>query len=1379
MTISASTKIRVITGASALALSVSLTGTALAQMAPAPLIAAPTPTAPVAPANAQECAVVAGTITCAPGTDADGFTDLSDDPFGLDVQSGSVVQGPIIVTGTVLGTVDGSIQTSNDFDGGLAIGADSEVTIGGFVQTTGQFSVGVEVGDNASLTNDGTIYTSGDNFSDAISLATGATFTNNGLVQSDGSESFGIFGAGDGITVVNAQAGTIVTSGEGSFGVAVLNDADIQNDGLIQTFGDFAIGVDTQENGTVTNSGNIVTSGASAFGVGMRNDAVFTNTATGVISTSGDEARGVSVLLRGTLVNDGTIMTSGEEAVGVFGFADTNITNNGSILTTGDNVSDAVTVRANGVVTNTGLIQTDGAESSGVFGIGANVTVNNSATGEIIANGIASFGVLAVDDASVQNDGLIQTAGDFGIAVDLQENGTVVNNGTIQTGGDFAYGVGLRDNSNITNGADGFISTAGVEARGISVLVAGTIVNDGMITTSGDTANGVRAGADSVVTNNGTILTTGNDAADAVELRLNAIVNNAGLIQTEGESSIGVLGRADGVTINNSADGEIVTTGDGGFAISLRDGGIVQNDGAIETSGLSAIAIDAEDGASVTNTGSITTAGDLSIGVNLLNDASFTNAAGASVSASGEGLAGVIIGDNSTANSDGTIATTGDNAIGIIGGEAAAVTLGANSVLSTQGEFSGGVVVLGAGNVSNAGSITTQGDGAQAVTITGASTVDNSGSVDAALARGFDLAGLSVFTNTGTVNSGGDDAVRFGADGSSLNNSGAISTAGAAAFGVNADSLGDLTITNTGTISSAFTGIAADGGTITNAAGGVISGDQTAIISSAAGALNVVNSGAINSAGADAVSLGEGADSFAQNMGATVTGNINLDGGDDTFILAWNASSIAGTVDGGAGTDTAVLGGTLDADNLVGFESSTLGTQSDLRVSGARTLQGDVTIEGNVTLGLGVDSLTSTGAMVLEETGTITIETPLDVALVGQTVLVLQDGAGFTDNGGTINIIDDDLLVDYVPIVGSLSVQVNAVNQLITSQDTNLITFGAAVTQALNAGTLSQANFDLINGLPDTGAFETLALDALPSLSDGAAREIFETSSAASDALNRHLLGDASGIWGEFILRGAEQDGVTSTSGGYESDQTIFTVGGDFVFGEMGRIGLLASYAEIENDDFSGAALRGQTDVENIKVGGYIATSFAERGFLNGEVAYLTGEVDDARSGLLGAVNSSYDFDGFAYSAAAGYDLLPDANVSLTPSVGINGANLSFDDTVEAGGFGLAVARSDADFLELRGGVELAGQVSPRVNGFVRGTVIHDLEDDARSFNLSSAELGAFTVALPEREQNRFELAAGASVDVSENFSVELGYLGDYSDGYDAHSAKVTARLAF
>ncbi len=1408
--ISASTKIRTIGGASVLALSTALTGAAFAQTAPAPGMSAPTPTAPTPPANAEECVVTAGTLVCAPGTDADGFLDVSGDPLGLDVQSGSVVQGPIVITGTTTGDVDGSIQTANDGEGGLLVGDASDVAINGFIQTDGQFAIGVETGANAVLTNNGTVYTTGDNFSDAVSLGEGSGFTNNNLVQTEGAESFGVFGVGDDLTIVNADTGSIITSGTGSFGIAVLNDSEVQNDGLIQTFGDFGVGIDTQERATVTNTGNIATGGLSAVGVGIRSDSSFTNTATGVVSTTGDEAIGVRAIIDSVIVNDGTIQTGGASAAGIRTFAGADITNNGTLATTGD-LSDAIDVREGAVITNVGTIQTDGSESAGVLALGDNLDLTNAAGGQIITTGIGSFGVIALDNAVIENAGLVQTTNDFAIGIDTQEAGNVTNSGTIDTAGEFSTAVGIRSDATFTNTATGMITTAGDEADGVAMIENSVTINDGTIATAGDNANGIRGFDGNTVTNNGIIITVGDVFADAVEVSDNSLVTNNGQIQTQGANSRSVFGNGNTVTVVNAATGEISTQGDGAFAIavSLDDDSALTNDGAISTLGARAIAVEARDNAAIINNGTITTAGEAGTGITFLANGALDN--------------------------DGTLSTAGDDAFGISTGDGAVINLTVNSSVTTLGEGADAIAVAGNGEVTNAGLVSATGVAATAVAISGDATVTNSGDILSEAERALDIGGLADVTNTadGTIVSNSDDGIRLATDGSTIMNDGSIVSGGGGA--VNAFGINGVTITNTGTITTASgadqgieagTGltltnsglvqasssdaVALSGGSITNSgtleslgsgamaaldaainfdagsddsvvmnlADGVISGDVGINSDTGnSGAQQVSNFGTIEGRTGDAALLGDGNDQFEQNVGASVIGNINLQGGDDTFVLLGMASSVTGTIDGGLGTDVATLSGILDADNITGFETLTLG---DVTVAGNRTLDGDVVVGGNVTLGLGVDSLTTSGSITLEETSTITIQTPLDLELVGQTVLVLQDGTGFANNGATINIIDDDLLVDYVPIEGSLFVQVVAVNQFITQfNDPNAAVFGEAVSAAVVAGTISQANFEFLTTQPDDAALEALALDALPNLSAGAAREIFETSSAASEVLNRHLEGEGTGVWGQFTVRGATQDSLAQSAGGYSSDQLIFTVGGDVAAGDFGRIGLLASYADIENDDRSANGVRGQTGVDALKLGVYGAVNFASRGFINGEFSYLTGEISSDRDGALGAIGSTYDYDGWAYSATLGYDILPDEGVSLTPSIGINGATFDYDDAVEAGGFGFTVAREHADFAEIRAAVELGAQVSSGVDGFVRGTVVHDINEDISNFTLTSAELGTFVVTTPARDQDRFELAAGANIDVSENFSLEVGYLGDFGGDYDGHSARITGRLKF
>lgn len=142
-------------------------------------------------------------------------------------------------------------------------------------------------------------------------------------------------------------------------------------------------------------------------------------------------------------------------------------------------------------------------------------------------------------------------------------------------------------------------------------------------------------------------------------------------------------------------------------------------------------------------------------------------------------------------------------------------------------------------------------------------------------------------------------------------------------------------------------------------------------------------------------------------------------------------------------------------------------------------------------------------------------------------------------------------------------------------------------------------------------------------------------------------------------------------------------------------------------------------------------------------------------------------------------DLLPDENVSFTPTIGVVSSRIEFDDTVESGVFGFGVDRDDAVFLEGRLGAEFGAQISEKVSGFISGVAIRDFIDDVESVRLTSRELGTFRIAPFLRDDNRFELAAGLDVAVSETFSINVGYLGDFNEGYSGHSGRAPVRIGF
>ena len=1294
---------------------------------------------------------------------------ISGQSDGLELFEGVVIDNAGTITGQDVGisagvgtiTNSGTIEGGNFgvfFDGATFAGGSSTDPSSLLNLDGGVVSGNTGVAGNTtqvSVTNLGTIEGTGGT---AVSLDA----ADNTYIEANDGVAIGTVDGGGG-TDVYAKLITDQTDRMfdlSTLGTSITNFEDIRIGS--QTF-DFATGM----LGTTPATGVFTLTGTATGPITIVNTAILDGTINGAVDLIVGADDGIN---SGTfsLTENGAIATSADGDVGFTGGDGTTLNNSGSITTTGM-ATAGVLLGEDSAVNNTGSVRSEGTNGVGVV-VGTGSTITNAAGATITTTGVNGFGIIVTGDGTLNNNGIVAVSGAGAQAVTITGAAQIANDGTIAASGGRAIDVALA--STISNTENGTIASGGGDA--IRMNAGGsTTSNAGTISTTADGGIAVLGVSDSTVNNSGSITTEGNSTA-AILLGDNATVNTQGTIRSTGTNGVAIA-LGNNANLLNTGTGTITTTGDNGFGVVIDGNGTVNNEsiiavsgagaqaltitgealvinsgtiaaadgraidvalastiantGTIGSSGTEAIRMNAE-GSTTSNAGTITTDSDGGVAVRGTSASTVNNSG--SITTSGMSTAAILLGSGGTVNNQGAIGSTGTQGIAIALGDGGTIVNAGTGAITSTGDNGPTIVITGNGTITNEASISATGADAQAVTVTGDVTITNSGTISGDSGRAIDVAGVATIENAmgGTITSTSADGIRFGSG---------------------------STLTNRGTVSG-MTAVSGSGG------------DDT-----------VVNFGAIEGG----VSLGSGSDEFQQWTGASFTGDVDLGGDDDVFILEGTLSSVTGTVLGGGGSDTAILAGVLDSDNLGGFETvqlgSTLGgTLDDLDISGNRSITGDVVHVGIVNVGLGVDSLTTTGSITLESTGVLNIATPLDAALVGQTVLVLQDGTGFTNNGATINILDDDLFLEYTPIVGSLSVRVNAVNPLFGNADPNIAVAGSAVRTGIISGTLSAANFAALNALPDANALGAAITTALPSLSDGVGREIFESGSVAGHALNRHLAGGESGVWGQITVRGAEQDALSQSANGYESEQLIFTAGGDIALGDDIRVGLMVSYADIDVEDETATGAPGvNSDVESIRLGAYAGVTFLERGFINTEISYLTGEVDTFSNGALGAIGSNYDFDGFATRATVGYDLLPDENVSITPTIGLNAARINFDDTLETGGFGFTVQRGDAAFVELRAGAEFGAQVSEKVSGFIGGTLIRDLIDDPRSFRVSSTQIPGFALSLPLREQDRFELAAGASVDVSESFVIELGYIGDFNSGYNAHSARASVRVAF
>ncbi|MEM7689000.1 MAG: autotransporter domain-containing protein [Pseudomonadota bacterium] len=1315
-------------------------------------------------------------------------------------------------------------EASSGFTDGAVVRAGDEATIvnAGTIQTGSNGVEAISVGNDLDLNNSGSILSARER---AIEAGDDAAITNSGTIEA----SDRAINLGDGATITNEMGGLINTTGDSDTiqtgdNLTIINNGTISNEGFDTKIIDAGDGLTVTNNGTITSDWKGVE--------GEENFTLTNNAGARIFSTNDEavEADGPGLVV----VNDGEIISPKDDAVD--GGDNVTITNTG-LIQGGEN--DGLELNS-GTITNSGTIESLSSDPDGDFildGEGVE-TMDREIDAAIDFDG----GTDGNEDGMVTNEAGGLIVGDIGINTSSGATGSDANEGS-QTIVNFGTITGRGTNPE-TGREDAVLLGAGndVFQQWQTGITNGTVDGGTGLGTFGEMGEGGEleegaaledAAQDFEIPTENDQLIFGNNSMEAVDRLLADVFNpelytgfefigfldvNGGGINLVGDTdqTLNILGGT--ATIQGNVTETVQVLGTADLTIAA--------DASVNVDGADGINVEADDTA-ITNLGSITSVGERAIEAGDADGVTITNSG--TIEATDRAI---NLGDSATITNEmgGLINTTGDSDTIQTGDD---LTIINNGTISNEG-FDTKIIDAGDGlTVTNNGTITSDWKGVEGeanFTLTNNAGARIFSTNDEAVEA--DDAGL-VVVNDGEIIAPKDDAVDGGAD-VTITNTGLIQ--GGENDGLELDS---GTITNSGIIESLSSdpsgdfsdagltnreldaGIDFDGvddpdtlagpatDLVTNLAGGVIRGDIGINASSgnfvddgeggsqAGSPANVrsqtiVNFGEITAnlinpvtGRMDAVLLSFGDDEFQQWTGAVVNGWVDLEGGDDTFILEGTSSSVSGSVSGGMGDDTAILAGDLDSDNIVNFETiqlgSTLGgTLNDLDITGNRAIAGDVVHVGVVNIDLGVDSLTTSGSITLEESGVLNIGTPLDVALIGQSVLVFDVGTGFTNKGASVNILDDDLLIDYTPVAGSLRVNVSSADVLVGDTDPNLAAASFALARGLTQQTLEAPAFATLNALPDASAYADALAQALPSLSNGAAREIFETGNLAGQALDRHLSSEGSGVWGQIAVRGVERDAVSATVDGYESDQLVFTVGGDVALGETLRFGVLASYADIDIDDETATgARRSQQEIESIRLGAYAAGTFGDRAFVNAEIAYLTGEIESSRAGPLGAVSSAYDFDGFAGRFVVGYDLLPDENVALTPTMGLNAAQINFDDAVEAGGLGFTVDRDDANFFEGRLGIEASALLSEMVNGFIQGTVVYDFLDDPRLLNLTSAQVGSFAIAPALREQNRFELAAGATVDVSENFAIDLGYLGDFASGYDGHSGRVSVRIAF
>jgi uncharacterized protein with beta-barrel porin domain len=659
---------------------------------------------------------------------------ISGGTVGVQITQSGAPEGNAIATlsnaGTITGVAGGVLFSGQN-------GAAGQLTNSDGITATGASGIGVAFGASGTVANSGTISATGTN-GIAISAKTGLTLSNasTGQILAENTNGIAIQAGALNLT---GNAGKISGDIEGISATS----ADITNSNLITggVVGIFTSGDPTTATSSVANSGTISGTGASSDGI-----ASFGNlTVTGNSGTISGVIDGISVAGDANITNSGSgSITGGTDGIIVGGTL--TVANSGTIsgaagvralivnLTENTGTISGVTVgvsaQQNATIANAGTISAsgDGTGNQNVFGIfvGTSLTLSNSSTGMITANGANGIAISADTVNITSNAGTISGSLE---GINISADGNIVNSGTISGG-----------------------STAIVAGGTLTVANSGTI--------SG--GSGLQGFDVNVTQNTGTISGDG----PAIFADHNASITNAGIISATG-NGIGsqhlfAIDVQDSLTLSNSSSGQILAAAaTNGIAISASTVNVTSNAGTI-SGGFKGI--DASS-ATIANSGTISATGnDFGRAIAVENSLTLSNSSTGTISANGTG--GVAISAdtvNITSNAGtivgfaGAIVTTGNatvtNSGSIVGGVDGVSALG-DATVTNSGTISGavenGIFANGSINVINARGGTISGDigiiaeGTQGVgsTITNAGTIIGTGGVAIKLSNQADTLNL-------------------------------------------------------------------------------------------------------------------------------------------------------------------------------------------------------------------------------------------------------------------------------------------------------------------------------------------------------------------------------------------------------------------------------------------------------------------------------------------------------------------------------------------------------------------------------------------------------------------------------------------------------------
>lgn len=889
----------------------------------------------------------------------------------------------------------------------------------------------------------------------------------------------------------------------------------------------------------------------------------------------------------------------------------------------------------------------------------------------------------------------------------------------------------------------------------------------------------------------------GNTIRNSGTIRTGEIPNEGMTPIYGGQNGLFVVATSGNGEAENTATGNITTTGPTGFGIAVS-----------ATEGGQAIA---------TNRGSVTSTGSGVASTSIGGTATATNASGATITASGDSLAGIVLlGSTVVGTNNGTITSTGAYSVGLTG-----ISLSSRTTTLTN---SGSITVSGA----NTGGIVGSGP---TVNITNSQT----GTVSAtgANTRGISAQGSTVsVTNNGTVTADGTSAI--GILGSSVSiatttiiNSGTVTATGTGSIGVLAAGP-TVNVTNTGTINGQVTASGTTN-TVINEGGAVGNGEFSILVSGSTNTVTIRGTG--NDINGALVTFDEGGMS---TLNFQQTDTLALDDGSgmgiaikdfDTINFSAGTTRFTGTtVSSSMGIANVTSGATLTtgsaafAMDVAQLNASGMGTTRGtiaVPAGSTITISGDVTFNDKGRFQPGIASDTSAGILAgTNVTFNAGSEVYADVTrgielTTGNASKVATATTALTDNG--LSVYDNSVLFSFTHEIRTgnelyliakrelravTATQNNngrtpaeniagAIDAFIDSAPTNnpIVAYLAQFPVAEQEARLFQLVKD---SLPEaagaTGSSAVASADMVLDLIMGrlANGSLASLDSASGVSAGEQLLGGTGNwaIWGQASASFADYN--PAVVNGFESDTYAISGGIDGDASEDLRLGLSLFYSNT-NVDETGAGANSAQEIEGIGALLY-GTYRPENFYVNGTLGAGLNEYESARNSLGGVNRANYDGYQLISSVELG-KVFTDGNWELSPHIGARFNFVAIEGFTETGPLPTSVGSQN--IASLRGLIGLSGRYTHDLEngaklipeGYVRA--IREMADPNGAVTGSVVGGGTFVSQTAQRDNLAYALGAGAVYEMDGSTSLRILYEGEYQEDYQEHSLSAAVRFQF